>query len=318
MKTLYPEIEPFDTFFLETGTQHQVYVEQCGNPHGIPVVFLHGGPCSGCKPDHRRYFNPEYYRVILLDQRGCGRSLPFGELTSNTTSDLLADLEAIRTQLQIDQWLLFGGSWGATLALLYAQAYPSHVSRMIIRGVFLARQQDFDWFLESGVNRIYPETWQDLIDCIEVEPEQKILDGLCASFDQADEVTLRRLTKCWMIWGAKTALGEFFNEESALEHITEKMIEQVRMELHYARNRYFLAENQIIEQSRCLADIPTVIVHGRQDLVCPLESGYRLAQALPAAEFIVLPTAGHVAQGEAMIDALVSATDRMAIALMEE
>ena len=152
MKQLYPEISPFHTFYLQTESVHRVYVEQCGNPAGIPAIFLHGGPCSGTKPDHRRFFDPECYHIILMDQRGCGLSQPFGELAGNTTQDLLADMERIRQQLRIEQWLLFGGSWGGTLALLYAQQYPDRVLGMVLRGVFLARKMDMDWFLQQGVN----------------------------------------------------------------------------------------------------------------------------------------------------------------------
>ncbi|MCK5355209.1 MAG: alpha/beta fold hydrolase, partial [Methyloprofundus sp.] len=163
MKSFYPEIEPFNTFFLETQSQHQVYVEQSGNPDGIPVVFLHGGPCSGTRPGQRCFFDPELYHIILFDQRGCGLSLPFGELDNNTTQDLIEDMERIRGQLNIKQWLLFSGSWGSTLALLYAQQFTDAVAGMIIRGVFLARQQDLDWFVREGASRIYPVQYQNLL-----------------------------------------------------------------------------------------------------------------------------------------------------------
>ena len=166
MKTLYPELTPYHHFFLETGSKHQVYVELSGNPEGFPVIFLHGGPCSGTKPDHRRFFNPEYYQIILFDQRGCGQSLPFGELEHNTTQDLIADMESIRQTLAIEQWLVFGGSWGAALALLYAQQHTEQVAGLIVRAVFLARQADLDWFAQDGANRIYPEQWQKLIDSL--------------------------------------------------------------------------------------------------------------------------------------------------------
>jgi len=180
MNTLYPEITPFHSFFLTTTSNHRVYVEQSGNPAGIPVIFLHGGPCSGTKPDHRRFFNPERYQIILMDQRGCGLSTPFGELQHNTTQDLIADMEQIRQQLGIQQWLLFGGSWGGTLALLYAQQYPQTVSAMILRGVFLARQADMDWFLhpDNGVSRIYPQRWQALQACLAYSAEN-VLTRLC-------------------------------------------------------------------------------------------------------------------------------------------
>lgn len=311
MKTLYPEIDTFHSFFLETGTTHQVYVEQCGNPQGFPVVFLHGGPCSGCRPDHRRFFNPDHYHIILMDQRGCGSSLPFGELTDNTTQDLIDDLERIRKKLHVEQWLLFGGSWGGTLALLYAQQHSQRVAGMVIRGVFLARQKDLDWFMNDGVGRIYPEVWQNLVNSIPESARADLLEGMCHTVNGIDEIAIRRITRAWMAWGGQTALGSGYEPDNEPRHITEKMVQQMQMEMHYARNRYYVSDNQILEQCAALLDIPTAIIHGRNDLVCPLEAGYSLANALPEAEYTVLPNAGHVADGEEMIDALVSATDKM-------
>ncbi len=311
MKYLYPEIEPFNTFFLQTGSPHQVYVEECGNPQGFPVIFLHGGPCSGCRPDHRRFFNPDRYRIILLDQRGCGRSLPFGELRENTTQDLIDDMERIRRTLKIKRWLLFGGSWGGTLALLYAQQHAEQVAGLVIRGVFLARQKDLDWFVKDGAGRVYPERWHNLVNSVPESARHDLLVGLHDTVFGADEVAIRRMTRAWMVWGGQTALGSDYRSEAEPEHITEKMVDQVRMEMHYAKNRYFIDENQILDNCKKLWNIPTMIVHGRNDLVCPMESGFSLANALPNAKFTVLPNAGHVAHGEEMVDALVSVTDDM-------
>jgi proline iminopeptidase len=315
MKCLYPEIEPYNTFFLKTGSQHEVYVEECGNKNGIPVVFLHGGPCSGIKPDHRRFFNPETFRIILFDQRGCGLSKPFGELTANTTQELIADMERIRQQLKIKQWLLFGGSWGAALALLYAQQFPEWVSGMIIRGVFLARQQDMDWFIGNGVRRIYPEQWQRLEESVPVQQRNNLIHALHNAISGEDEISKRRVAKEWAAWGGQVALGNDFESLAQGSHVTEKMVKQARMELHYAWHRYFIAENQILENCGRLAHIPSTIIHGRKDLVCPMESAMKLHQVLPHADYIVLPEAGHVAQGPEMIDALVSATDQFAARL---
>ena len=310
MKILYPELTPFHTFFLETDTVHQVYVEQSGNPAGIPVIFLHGGPCSGTKPDHRRFFNPECYHIILLDQRGCGLSEPFGELEGNTTQDLLADMERIRQQLRIDQWLLFGGSWGATLALLYAQQYPQRVLAMILRGVFLARQQDMQWFLQNGVNLIYPQRWQAVLGSVAAKAGDDVLAMLFAAVFGDDPDAAERAALQWQLWGGQVALGgEFAPGDDVMAPNTVK---QTQMELHYACNRYFIAENQVLQNCGILQNIPTVIIHGQNDLTCPLEAGWRLQQALPHARFVVLPNAGHVAKGEEMVDALVSATDFMA------
>jgi proline iminopeptidase len=309
MRCLYPEISPFHTFLLETDSIHQVYVEQSGTPAGIPVIFLHGGPCSGTKPDHRRFFNPERYHIILLDQRGCGRSLPFGELQHNTTQDLLEDMERIRTALNLQQWLLFGGSWGGALALLYAQSFPQRVLGMILRGVFLARQADMEWFLGNGVNRIYPQQWRDLKNSVAAEYANNLQQGLFASVFGADDAIARRAAKQWQQWGGVVALGNEFIPDT--EAVTDHDLKQVRMELHYARNAYFIKENLILENCEVLQDIPTVIIHGQNDLTCPLESGWLLHQVLPKARFQVLAHAGHIARGEEMIDALVSASDDM-------
>ncbi len=311
MKELYPEIQPFHTFYLDTGTQHSVYVEQSGNPDGQAVIFLHGGPCSGTRPDQRRFFNPEKYRIILFDQRGCGLSIPFGELENNTTQDLLDDMERIRKHLEIDRWFLFGGSWGATLALLYAQQHIENVKAMILRGVFLARKKDLNWFLQEGAGRIYPEQWQRLVESIPKSNRSNLIHGLWEGLWGDDEVAHRRIAREWEIWGGQVALGSEYKSVRDDGYVSQKMVEQARMEIHFARNNYFLEENQILINCHALKNIPTIIIHGRHDFVCPMEAGLSLSQALPDAEYIVLPNSGHVAQGEGMIDALVTATDIM-------
>jgi proline iminopeptidase len=309
MKNLYPELQPYHSFFLETGSQHSVYVEQSGNPEGFPVIFLHGGPCSGTKPDHRRFFNPEFYRIILFDQRGCGQSLPFGELEGNDTQALCADMERIRQHLALDKWLIFGGSWGAALGLLYAQQHKDRVVGLIVRGVFLARQQDLDWFAKDGVTRIYPEQWQNLLDSIPVQNRENLVQGLWDAVWGDDQIAQRRAARAWNAWGGQVALGNAYQHSTEDEHVPEKVLKQVRVELHYALHSYFVTENQIINACTELQDIPVVIIHGRQDLVCPMEAATTLQQALPHAQLIRLAEAGHIAQGEAMIDALVAATD---------
>lgn len=311
MKSLYPAIEPFNHFFLQTNSQHRVYVEQSGNPEGVPVIFLHGGPCSGTRPGHRQFFNPEKYHIILMDQRGCGLSLPFGEIEHNTTQDLIDDMERIRKQLNIKQWLLFSGSWGSTLALLYAQQQAESVLGMIIRGVFLARQQDLDWFTKEGAGRIFPEKWQQLHACLPETAATELVKGLYYAVFGLDEIAQRRAARAWIAWGGQVALMQNYQEDDDSAHVTEQMVQQVQMEMHYAVNNYFIAENQILKACDLLQDIPSVIIHGRNDLVCPIEAGYSLHKALPHAEYIVLPNAGHIASGDDMIDALVDATDRM-------
>jgi len=312
MKTLYPEIKPYRSLLMPTDSLHEVYVELSGNPDGYPVIFLHGGPCSGTKPDHRRFFNPDSYRIILFDQRGCGRSLPFGELAQNTTQDLIDDMERIRNHLGISQWLVFGGSWGGALALLYAQQHSQAVSGLVVRAVFLARQKDLDWFGGLGAGRIYPHFWQALLDTLPEGYREDFVAGLWAALWGEDELARRRAARAWLDWGAQVALGHLFQPERLAEHVTEEMVKQAKMELHYARHRYFVTENQILEHCPLLKAIPTVIIHGRQDLLCPMEAGLALYQAMPHANYVVLPNAGHIAQHEEMVDALVAATDGFA------
>ncbi|MEE9336951.1 MAG: prolyl aminopeptidase [Methylococcaceae bacterium] len=311
MKILYPQIESFNSFYLQTDSVHLVYVEQSGNPLGIPVIFLHGGPCSGTKPGHRCFFNPEKYNIILMDQRGCGQSVPFGEIEHNTTQDLIDDMERIRKQLKIKRWILFGGSWGATLTLLYAQQHPEKVLAMIIRGVFLARKKDLDWFANEGVGLIYPEKWQQLVASVSDNTSTDLVKSLYNAVFGDDELAKRRVTKAWMEWGGQVALMQDYQENEQQSHVTEKMLQQVQMELHYAKHKYFITENQILDECDTLHHIPSVIIHGRNDLVCPMEAGFSLSKHLIKARFVVLPNAGHIASGEEMIDALVNATDEI-------
>lgn len=309
MKILYPEIEPNRTHLLDTGDGHQVYFEECGNTEGIPVIFLHGGPGSGCKPHHRCFFNPDRYRIVLMDQRGTGRSTPSGELNGNTTWGLVADMESIRQQLGISKWILFGGSWGATLALLYAQAHSEYVLGMVLRGSFLARQQDVDWFLKDGVNRIYPEAWNDFsktippgVGAVAHYYQQLKLDGSEA----------REAARAWDQWGGAVVLGEDFDPEMLAGDVPDSAYHQALIETHYATHQYFIEEDQILMQSERLPAVPTYLIHGRRDLMCPVESAWALKQKLSHAELQILLDATHLAQGESMVDALVDATDRMA------
>ncbi len=312
MKSLYPDIEPFHHFYLPTESAHSVYVEQSGNPEGIPVIFLHGGPCSGTKPSHRCFFNPGKYHIILMDQRGCGQSKPFGELKNNTTQYLLEDMERIRQHLHIEKWVVFGGSWGSTLTLLYAQQHSDKVLGMVMRGVFLARQQDMDWFVkEGGVARIYPEKWRQLVGSVPSQSGKDIVSILYDAVFSADELTQRRVAKAWIDWGGQVALMGGFQADDQVSQVSEKMLKQVQMELHYAENHYFMEENHVLENCAGITDIPAVIVHGRHDLVCPMAAGLSLSEQLPDAEFKVLAGSGHIASGEEMINALVDAADSM-------
>lgn len=313
MRTLYPDIEPYASHSLNTQDGHRVYFEECGNPDGLPVIFLHGGPGSGCKPHHRCFFDPERYRIVLMDQRGTGRSKPAGGLAANDTHHLLADMEAIRTKLSVEQWVLFGGSWGATLALLYAESYPAHVLGMLLRGTFLARQQDVDWFLKDGANRLYPEAWEKFVRHLGSDVDviaayhQRLLAGGTAG---------RAAARAWDEWGGSVVLGEEFDPEQLAGEVPDSAYHQALIETHYALHRYFISENQILDRATALQNIPCVLIHGRLDFMCPVESAWVLKARLPEADIRILPNATHLAQGDTMINALVAASDEMADRLL--
>jgi proline iminopeptidase len=312
MKKLYPDLEPY-AIHRHQRDSHRIHVEECGNPNGIPVLFLHGGPGSGCKPYHRCFFDPSRYRIILLDQRGAGRSMPQGELSHNATADLLRDLKYLLQPLDVGRWLLFGGSWGATLALLYAQKHPAKVAGLILRGTFLGRRRDLDWFVgEDGVRRLYPEQWEHLLAVLSEEDRADPLAALYRCVTGSDELARRRTAREWGLWSSQVILGEEFDPAKLNEHVSGEIVNQARIELHYAVNRYFIEENAILDGCSRIAHVPTIIIHGRRDLVCPVESAWSLHRRLPESELRILPQAGHIAAGEAMIDALVEATDAMA------
>lgn len=312
-KKLYPALEPFAVEWIDTGDGHQVYVEQAGNQHGIPVIFLHGGPGSSCKAHHRGFFNPEKYHIILMDQRGAGRSRPLASLENNTTDRLIADMELIRQTLNIEKWLLFGGSWGATLALLYAQAHIDKVQGLIIRGTFLARDSDANWLLKDGVNRLYPEAWQRFEQAIPKEEQSNLLQAYHDRLVSGDPFVKQEAGREWDMWGGAVVLGEQFNADELSGEVPETSIAQASIETHYALNNYFIEDNQILNNTVYLSTIPLTIIHGRLDHMCPIESSYRLSQRLPHAQFISLSNSTHLAHGEEMIDALVSATDRFSV-----
>ncbi len=313
MKELYPEFEALQIHQLDCGDGHQVYMEEAGNPQGIPVIFLHGGPGSGCKPSHRQYFDPGKYRIIIFDQRGAGRSEPHGLLQANTTQHLLADMEQIRELLGIEQWLLFGGSWGATLALLYAETYPQHVSGMILRGCFLARRRDLDWFTGTGAINVFPDYWQEFCDSFTVEDRSDLVAACHRAVLSQDATTRLTAAKAWADWAGRVVTYTLPEEEcgDAIED-EGRMVRETALEMHYAVNRYFIAENQILDNIERLPAVPVMIIHGRRDMTCPLESSWLLHRALGQSSLKILRDSGHLSGEPAMIDALVSATDEMA------
>jgi proline iminopeptidase len=308
---LFPELETNHNQQLDVGNTHHIYVEESGNTHGIPVIFLHGGPGSGSNENHRRYFDPEKYRIIIFDQRGCNRSTPQGAVLNNTTDDLIADIEQIRLHLDIDKWLLFGGSWGATLALLYAEGHPEHVAGMILRGTFLARQSDLDWFARTGANRIFPDYWKDFTDVIPIDEHNDLAIAFYRRVIEGDRATREKFAKAWSQWAGRVVTYNLQEPKEEEEDIST-IIHRVSIETHYAKNRYFIRENQILDNIASIPDAPISIIHGRRDLTCTLESSWLLHQALPKSEFIIVRDGGHLAGEPPMVDALVSATNKMA------
>lgn len=318
MRKLYPELASHTKYSLQLEGDHVLYFEQSGNPDGVPVVFLHGGPGSGCKPDHRRYFNADLYRIIILDQRGCKRSTPNGCIQHNSTQLLLADLEAIRQQLNIEQWVLFGGSWGATLALLYAEQYPQHVCGMILRGTFLARQRDIDWFLDvRGVRQIFPDYWQEFVSVLsDVERHDLVASFYDKVVVAEDEAGRLLAAKAWALWAGRVVTHSLaMTQPYAVGDEHGNLLNEVRIEVHYAKHHYFIEDDQIINNISQLPNVPLTIIHGRQDLTCLPESAWRLHQLIAGSQLVMVDNAGHLAAEPAMVDALISATDGMLRAL---
>ncbi len=317
MTPLYPEIEPYAIHTIEmehlsNGLSHQVYVEECGNPNGIPVVFLHGGPGSGCRPSHRCFFDPELYRIILFDQRGCGRSKPHGELTNNNTNYLISDMETIRQQLNISRWLIFGGSWGVTLGLAYAQSHPDHVSAMILRGVFLGRQQDIDWvYAEGGASKLFPDAWQRLVEDLPKEQHKHPLKAYHQLLTCPDELRQMSAAKTLEAWES-TIVTMRDHEYQHDEGKETGPLAHSRIQLHFAINECFMKDNPLLNNIDTIRDIPTIIIHGRYDIVCPIQQTWELHQAWPETELNIIPMAGHAAGEPALVHALVTATDTMA------
>ncbi|MGH1536655.1 MAG: prolyl aminopeptidase [Gammaproteobacteria bacterium] len=310
LQTLYPEINPYHEFQLEVSALHTLWIEECGNPHGIPVVFLHGGPGAACEPFQRRFFDAKKYRIILFDQRGCGRSTPHAELSENTTDNLIADIEAIRKYLKIEKWLVFGGSWGSTLALAYAETYTECVTGLILRGVFLCRQRDIQWFYQDGASYIYPDLWQNYISIIAEEEQSDLVSAYYKCLTSDDEKIQLDAARAWSIWEGGTS--NLISKPSVLEHFADDHIalSLARIECHYFINNSFMQDNQLLDGAHKLKDIPGVIVHGRYDVVCPLEQAFALHQVWPKAELMVTPNSGHSATEDENIDALIGATQK--------
>ena len=312
MAELFPDIQPYVRHTFEVDEPHRLYVEESGNPEGIPVVFVHGGPGAGTQPGHRRFFDPQRYRIVLFDQRGCGRSAPHAHLEGNTTQALVADMESIRERLGIERWLVFGGSWGSTLGLVYAQTYPEHVLALVLRGIFLCRPRDVQWFYQDGASRLYPDHWEDFLEPIPAELRRDMVSAYYARLTGDNEVIRMAAAKAWSIWEARASTLR------TREDVTEQFgapyaaLSLARIECHYFMHDCFLRPDQILRDVHRLADIPGVIVHGRYDTVCPVEQAWLLHRAWPQAQLRIVPAAGHSVVEPAIAAELVAATQRFA------
>jgi len=312
MRTLYPEIGINHEYLLEVDDRHTLYVEECGNPQGIPVLFVHGGPGGGCSAAHRRFFNPERYRIILFDQRGCGRSTPHAELEGNNTQALVADMERIRQFLDIEQWLLFGGSWGSTLSLVYAETHPERVSGLILRGIFLCREQDLHWFYQRGASALFPDYWQDYLQPIPAAERGDLLQAYYRRLTSSNELAQMQAAKAWSVWEGRCSTLD--PSPDVVEHFADPhfALAMARIEAHYFIHSAFLEPDQILRDAHKLADIPITLVHGRYDVICPLEQAFALHQMVPHARLHIVRDAGHSAFEEGIIDNLIRATDQFA------
>ncbi len=304
---LYPPIEPYASGFLQGDAGHRVYWETCGNPHGIPALFLHGGPGGSCNANHRRIFDPARYRIILFDQRGCGRSTPSGSLVSNTTAHLVGDIEIIRIALTVERWLLFGGSWGATLALAYARRHPQHVSAMVLRGVFTARQSEIDWLYRNGASNIFPEAWSRFATFIPKNERADLIAAYHARLTSGDAARERDAARAWCAW--EDAVSTFV--PSPMTSSEPAMLRLARIEAHYCMRRAFLDEGELLAHTSHLKNIPGIIVQGRYDMVTPPTTAYDLHRSWPGSELRIVPDAGHASSEPGITHELIVATDAL-------
>lgn len=310
MPGLYPRIKPYATHHLEVDAPHILYIEESGDPKGIPVVVVHGGPGSGTTPFQRTFFDPEAYRIILFDQRGCGQSTPHGELKNNTTQDLIQDMEKIREFLGVDRWVVFGGSWGATLGLLYAQDYPDNVMAMILRGVFLGREDDIAWFYQKGggASAIIPDHWEEFCNGFSEAEQQDLIQAYQKRLLGDNELARMAAAKSWSRWEAQAST--LVPSKSTVGALTEPhmALGLAKIGCHYFSNHAFIEPDQILKNIDKIAEIPGIIVQGRYDVVCPMKGAHELYKAWPNAELDIIPDAGHASTERGITDALVRAT----------
>ena len=309
----FPPSEPYRQHRLRVSDLHELHVEECGNPRGVPAVFLHGGPGGGAEPWHRQFFDPAKYRLVLFDQRGCGRSTPHAELRENGTWDLVADIERIRTYLGIDRWLVFGGSWGSTLALAYAERHPEAVSALVLRGIFLVRRAEIAWFYQEGASWMYPDAWEHFLAPIPESERHDMVSAYHRRLTSSDARVRSEAARAWSIWEGSTS--KLLPSGDMVMRFGESRFAEAfaRIECHYFVNRgFFETDNWLIENVDRIRHIPAVIVQGRYDVVCPMRSAWDLHRAWPEADFHVVADAGHAASENGILAQLIEATNRFA------
>ena len=294
MSKLFPPIEPFNEFYLEVSTKHKIYVEESGNPNGKPVIFLHGGPGGGIEPIYRQYFNPKTWRIIIFDQRGCGKSIPHAELDENTTWDLVSDIEKIRNYLSIEKWVVFGGSWGSTLSLSYAIKHSQYCKGLILRGIFLLRKFEIDWFYQEGCSYIYPDEWENYKSIIPKEEQKNFVKAYYQRLTSKDKKIRSQAAEKWAKWEASTS--KLIQDKNSLHHFDDTKVAEAfsRIECHYFTNKgFFEYDGWILDQLKVLESIPTSIVQGRYDVVCPMQSAWDLHKKMSHSQLFIIPDSGH-------------------------
>lgn len=312
IRTLHPPIDPFKTGMLDTGEGHTLYWELCGNPNGKPAVFLHGGPGSGCTADHRRLFDPARYCVLLFDQRGCGRSTPHANLDNNTTWHLVADIERLRTLLNVERWLVFGGSWGSTLALAYAQTHPQAVSALVVRGIFTLRQAELHWYYQEGASWLFPDLWEAFLAPIPLEERANLIAAYHRLLVGSDPVAQLAAAKAWSLWEGQT-IRLLPDAANAAKHAADHFaLAFARIENHFFVHKGWLQEGQLIRDAHKLAGIPGAIIQGRYDVATPAATAWDLHRAWPEAEFHLVDGAGHAFNEPGILTQLLAATNRFA------
>ena len=313
-RTLYPEIQPYETGMLDVGDGHSLYWELCGNPDGKPVVFLHGGPGGGSSPDHRRQFNPQKYKILVFDQRGCGKSTPYASLENNTTWDLVEDIEKLRTEVaNVDKWQVFGGSWGSTLALAYAQAHPERVTELVLRGIFLFDQFEIDWmYKEGGASQVYPDKFNEFIGLIPEAERGDLVEAYRKRLTSSDKDEQLRAAKAWSKWEGD--IVTLLPSPETIEHFTspDVAVAVARIENHYMANNGWFEPGQLLKGAEKLRGIPGVIVQGRHDTCTPPVAAWKLKKAWPEVDLNIIPDAGHLFNEPGILDGLVRATDKFA------